>query len=323
MTRPTQPAAAPLLTLAPSPTDKEWEAMTDAQAAELVAANARLTRQNLRRLIDRGALFVVCHSGGKDSQMLNLWAEACIPAEQIVRIHATLGRFEWSVLPHIRATIASSELHIAQAIHADKTEKTFGTMVVRRGMMPSKAIRQCTSDLKRGPIEVVVRRVAKERGAKLIVVLTGVRADEGDDRARSCVRSFSVNKNLSKAGREVYDAAPLADWTTAEVFEEIARRGQSPHPNYAKGMTRISCCFCILAKRSDLRIAAELRPDLYAELVATELHIGHTMKARKPRKAERAPGLKAIPVPLEQFTGIQADPKSVRRHLNVLQSTAA
>jgi 3'-phosphoadenosine 5'-phosphosulfate sulfotransferase (PAPS reductase)/FAD synthetase len=294
-------------TLIPTPTASAWKALTlDAQLA-LVADNARRCRANLVELADAGAMFVVSHSGGKDSQMLALFIEAIVPASQIVYVHATLGRFEWQVIEHIEATIAG-ELHIAQAITRAGADKSFGDMVLARGMFPSPQQRQCTSDLKRGPIAKVVRRLSKERGELLIVECTGVRADESVARRRSCVESFSFDKANSKAGRTWYKAAPLADWTTAEVFAEIERRGQTAHPIYAAGMSRLSCCFCIMASKSDQRIAAQLNPELFAELVAIEQHIGHTMSMSQQT--------------LEQVTGLEASPVAVRRHLNVLRSAA-
>ena len=42
-------------------------------------------------------------------------------------------------------------------------------------------------------------------------------------------------------------------------------------------MSRLSCSFCILASRADLRRAADLRPDLYHTYAALERRIGHTL----------------------------------------------
>ena len=46
-------------------------------------------------LIARGALFVVNHSGGKDSQATLLAIRAQVPARQILVIHAHLPGVEW------------------------------------------------------------------------------------------------------------------------------------------------------------------------------------------------------------------------------------
>lgn len=52
---------------------------------------------------------------------------------------------------------------------------------------------------------------------------------------------------------------------------------------YAVGMSRLSCSFCILASRADLRRATELRPDLYRTYAELERRIGHTLSpTRRP-----------------------------------------
>ena len=52
----------------------------------------------------------------------------------------------------------------------------------------------------------------------------------------------------------------------------------------------MTCVFCIMASRSDLRTAAQLQPDLYRKYEALERRIGHTLSPSR--------------VPLTQLTGI-------------------
>lgn len=54
---------------------------------------------------------------------------------------------------------------------------------------PSASTRQCTSDLKRGPIQREVRRYAKANGFKTIVNCLGLRAQESPGRAKRVVFS--------------------------------------------------------------------------------------------------------------------------------------
>ena len=63
-------------------------------------------------------------------------------------------------------------------------------------------------------------------------------------------------------GREVLDWLLIFDLTTEDVFGVIRDAGQSPHWIYSHGVSRRSCSFCIFGSKSDLRRAAELRPDL-------------------------------------------------------------
>ncbi|MDW1112878.1 hypothetical protein P2N17_13320, partial [Mannheimia haemolytica] len=124
----------------------------------------------IQSLIDAGALFVSNHSGGKDSQAMLIKLLDVIPARQLVVVHASLGPVEWPgalELASAQATAAGLPFIVATA------RKTLLEMVVRRfenrpevPSWPSASTRQCTSDLKRGPIQREVRRYAKANGFK-------------------------------------------------------------------------------------------------------------------------------------------------------------
>lgn len=246
----------------------------------------------VRELADRGALFVINHSGGKDSQAMTSLLRRIIPAEQLLVIHANLGEVEWpGVIDHIKATIGGLPLIVCR-----NENKTFLEMVEHRGMFPSPQQRQCTSDLKRGPIEREIRRYLKTnpRFNGVVVNCMGMRAEESTSRAK--LRTFKLNEGNSKAGREWYDWLPIHHLVLDQVWEEIRRAGQVPHPAYALGMSRLSCIFCIMASDHDLTIAAENNPDLFARYVALERSTGRTMMM--PRRG--------VPRTLEEITGVAA-----------------
>lgn len=223
-------------------------------------------------LRDRGALFVLSHSAGKDSQAMTIAVRALVPADQILVVHATLEGVEWEgVVEHIEETTKGLPLVIA------RPASTFWDMVNRRGMFPSPKNRQCTSDLKRGPIEREVRRYLRDnpRFGGLVVMCMGMRAQESTGRAK--LETFKLNVGNSKAGREWYDWLPIHDLTERDVFAIIANAGEKPHWAYAAGMTRLSCCFCIMASDADLTTAAKLNPEMYARYVAKERELGFTL----------------------------------------------
>lgn len=255
---------------------------------QLIAEGRANMPDEIREMAELGALFVLNHSAGKDSQCMAIYLkELGISPEQMLVIHADLGEVEWAGnLDHIRQTVGNIEIITAEA------KTSFFEMVERRQMFPSPSQRQCTSDLKRGPLEREIRRYLKAhpefRG--LIVNCMGMRAQESASRAKKAEVQFS-HRN-SKARRHWYDWLPIHGMTTDEVFQMIADAGQEPHYAYQLGMTRLSCCFCIMASVNDLTIAAQANPELYARYVATERRIGHTLSmSRKP---------------LEEITGILA-----------------
>src|SRR5690606_18653521 len=99
--------------------------------------------------------------------------------------------------------------------------------------------RQCTSDLKRGPVEREVRRYAKEHGYQTIVSCLGIRGKESPGRAKRAQMTRNVRGSV--AGRDWYEWLPIHELTTDEVFRVIADAGQAPHWAYAAGNDRLSC----------------------------------------------------------------------------------
>jgi len=233
-------------------------------------------------LRNRGALFVVNHSAGKDSQAMVALLKRAVPAAQLLVIHADLGEVEWpGNIEHIVETIDDLPFLVCR-----NERKGFLDMVEARGMWPSASTRQCTSDLKRGPIEKAIRHFLRDHPefGGLVVNCMGIRAAESAKRARQI--PFRFNERNSKAGREWYDWLPIFGYSKHQVFQTIQDAGQTPHPAYALGMSRLSCVFCILASKSDLSIAAEHNRALYQRYVALEKKIGHTLSmSRRPLEA--------------------------------------
>lgn len=252
----------------------------------------------IQRLINNGAIFFVSHSGGKDSQAMYLYVNKWVPAEQIIVVHSDLSSVEWSgVQSHIRATV-EHEIHVVE-----NEQKDFVEMVRLRGMFPSPKYRQCTNDLKVGPINKFIRGVMADKGSKLGVNCTGIRAEESANRAKKLELTYNEkltiferydcpkgtldkkgrvkrieDKSSPKEGeRLVYDWLPIFDWLIGDVFQAIKASGQKPHWAYEAGMTRLSCCFCIMASKGDLKTSAKHNGELLDKIAELEQEIGHTM----------------------------------------------
>jgi 3'-phosphoadenosine 5'-phosphosulfate sulfotransferase (PAPS reductase)/FAD synthetase len=239
------------------------------------------------RLISAGALFVVNHSGGKDSQAMLIKLLEIIPPRQLVVIHASLGDVEWEGaldLARDQAVGAGLPFVVAHAV------KTFMEMVEHRFKVrpgpnspcwPSASNRQCTSDLKRGPIEREARRYARARSFSAVVSCMGIRAAESTNRAK--LQSFRVNERNTIKGRDWFEWLPIFEMSTDDVFDTIAAAGQKPHWAYTAGNERLSCVFCIMGSPRDLANGARHRPDLLARYDEIEKRTGYTMHmSRKP-----------------------------------------
>jgi 3'-phosphoadenosine 5'-phosphosulfate sulfotransferase (PAPS reductase)/FAD synthetase len=252
---------------------------------------------------------VVCnHSGGKDSQVMYKLLQQVVPARQLVVIYSDLGKVVW---PHtsefIQSKIGNTPLIITRA------NKTFLGMAETRGMFASPQFRQCTSDLKRGPIQRAVRRYAMEHEFGQVINCMGLRADESISRSKKA--TWVKNEGQTVRHRTWIDALPIHHYTIGDVWQaegeseasleyrrELWRKGDkelalSNWPFfwvYPAGMNRMSCVFCIMASELDLQIAAQLMPDLYREYVELEQRMGFTLIMPK----------KGIPRYLPEITGI-------------------
>jgi 3'-phosphoadenosine 5'-phosphosulfate sulfotransferase (PAPS reductase)/FAD synthetase len=235
-------------------------------------------------------LFVANHSGGKDSMAMLARLLQIVPREQILVVHASLGEAEWP------GALDKAEQHAdAEGLPfvVARSVKTFFEMVEHRYKVrpgpnspcwPSAANRQCTSDLKRGPIEREVRRYAKHHGFTTIVSCMGIRAQESCQRAKAV--AFRRNERGSIAGRDWYEWLPIHGLSEAEVFATIERSPLLPHYAYALGNDRLSCIFCIMGSRNDLRNGAEQHPELYARYREIEQRTGYTMHQSRKSLAE-------------------------------------
>ena len=239
-------------------------------------------------LIQAGALVAINHSGGKDSQAMTILLSRIVPRDQMVAVHAPLGEVEWpGTIEHIEATLPPGVPLIFAPVASGKT---LLERVEERGLWPSSKARWCTSDFKAGPIQRELRRHLKAHprfGGRLVNAM-GMRAEESLARAKKA--PWRRNDRMSVAGREVFDWLPIFGLSTEDVFRIIRDADQAPHWAYSAGMSRLSCSFCILASRADLRRAAELRPELYRRYAEIERRIGHTLSPSR--------------VPLPGLTGI-------------------
>lgn len=232
----------------------------------------------IQALVEAGALFVSNHSGGKDSQAMLIKLLEVVPPQQLVVVHASLGPMEWPgalELAQKQAEDAGLPFIVAKAA------KTLLEMVERRfenrpevPSWPSASTRQCTSDLKRGPIQREVRRYAKANGFKTIVNCLGLRAEESPGRAKR--KEFS-QMSISNSVNTWFEWLPVHELLTSEIFSVIREAGQEPHYAYALGNERLSCVFCIMASRNDIRNGGREHPELLSQYDAMEKRTGYTM----------------------------------------------
>lgn len=232
---------------------------------------------DIQNLITRGALFVCNDSAGKDSQAMKILLKFIIPRGQLVIVHANLPEVEWEGnLEHIEKY---SDCHPVFEVSANKT---FFQMVENRfknrpevPSWPSAATRQCTSDLKRGPIQKFINNYALKNGFKEVVNCIGLRAEESPGRAKKI--PFQFKKINSCKHRQQYEWLPIHDWLIGKVWKTIETADEKRHYAYDLGMTRLSCKYCIMSNEHDLRIAYKNDPQLGNRYMSMEEFTGYTM----------------------------------------------
>ncbi len=135
-------------------------------------------------------------------------------------------------------------------------KRTYLERVEQRGMFPSPKYRQCTSDLKRGPIEKFIRSLPQ----KVILNCMGIRAEESNPRAQLSPLTF--NQSLSTQHRTVYNWLPIIDRTLSDVLAWHWVNAIRLHPVYVPEhhddgtkdgyLRRLSCRVRIFATDADL-----------------------------------------------------------------------
>jgi 3'-phosphoadenosine 5'-phosphosulfate sulfotransferase (PAPS reductase)/FAD synthetase len=258
-------------------------------------------------------VILVNSSGGKDSQAQLDYVVELADRENVrsrmVVVHCDLGRVEW---PGTRALAQRQAEHYGLRFEVVARDRDLLHQIEHeRKKFPDAARRYCTSDQKTSQVARLVTRLVKELRAGCYVHVDGqrerewrhvmyrkvrilnclgMRAQESPARAKKdpfgpdpTHWSKPPSKRTGAAGvphglRHVDRWLPIHTWTEDQVWERISQSGVEHHPAYDLGMPRLSCSFCILASKSALIRAAQLRPGLAAEYVRIETEIGHTFK---------------------------------------------
>jgi 3'-phosphoadenosine 5'-phosphosulfate sulfotransferase (PAPS reductase)/FAD synthetase len=188
--------------------------------------------------------FVINFSGGKDSCAMLAYLCEEYPD---VKKHVVFADTGWE---HSDAEVWSQKIAAGFGLDLNtvrSSTKTFLSMSEARGKFPGMQTKQCTSDLKRGPIATWIRRNIQET---MIVNCMGMRAEESAGRAK--MKEWALNTRESNGQRTVYNWLPIHDWNEAKVIGYLAERHIPLHPVY-KYLRRFSCRVCIFMTLHDLR----------------------------------------------------------------------
>lgn len=222
------------------------------------------------KLLKPDTEMVISFSGGKDSSAMLVYLCEKYPSIKKHLVWADTG-FEHEGLFEWNKKIASK---FNLAVHrVANPNKTLLEMVERRKIFPSPKCRQCTSNLKRGPIETWVRQNVR---SKNIIMCSGLRAEESRQRAK--LEPVKIDTSMTNSKREVYDFLPIHHWQESEVKDFLKNSGVDLHPCYDY-LSRLSCRVCIFNQKRELQSIKTNDPEAFNAICELEEKIGFTFRS--------------------------------------------
>lgn len=218
---------------------------------------------------------VINFSGGKDSSAMLFYLCEKYPDIKKHVIFADTGWEHPDAEDWARkiVSMAGLELNVCR-----NPNKTFLSMSEKRGKFPGMTTRQCTSDLKRGPIATWIRRNVKD---KKIINCMGMRSSESTGRAK--MKALVRNKLETNKVRTVWNYLPIHDWSDEKVFEYLKDKGVPLHPVY-QHLRRFSCRICIYMTQHDINQVAKHDPEAINIISNIEEKIGFNFFQKGPIK---------------------------------------
>jgi len=257
--------------------------------------------RQVRELVEAGAVVAYGIGGGKDSFTLvaetDKWLDDIGHPRQLrVCVHADLGIVEWPQSMEWvekQAAFGDHDLLVVRRTKGDMVERweqRWADNIARYidlacvtviSPWSSSQWRFCTSELKVDPI---VARLKKVFVGQTILNLTGIRREESIGRAKASVCSIMPKLHVKTKGTIGYAWNPILDYTFEDVLEVHKENSFPLHPAYTEyGSERLSCNFCVLARKADhiAALSCVENEQAYNRLTALELKSTFSFKSKE------------------------------------------
>ncbi|HEU5375520.1 MAG TPA: phosphoadenosine phosphosulfate reductase family protein [Ktedonobacteraceae bacterium] len=228
-------------------------------------------------------------SGGKDSSAMSLAVTTYLDeighSGPRILIHSDLGRVEWrESLPWCQKLAEHLGLELVVVRRAagdllDRWKVRWTNNVARYANLETVCLVLpwstpgmlfCRSELKAA---IICRELIQRYPGQEILSPTGIRREESTTRAAAPISAPQPRLSSKTHQTGGQDWHPIADWTLSEVLAYHQLRQFPLHPGYQRGMTRISCAFCVMGSAGDLAVSASCpdNQEVYREQVDLEI----------------------------------------------------
>lgn len=198
---------------------------------------------------NKGRLYHVGVSGGKESTALLLWAvhESGYPLDRIQATFCNTHNENPVTYDHVR--MLSEKVHPILWL---EPERGFVELAQFKKRFPSSQARFCTEELKLKPTRLHLDKLYNEGFD--VVVLSGER--RGESLERSKLEPYDLHPFFGLPAFK-----PLLDWTITDVWAIHDKYGIPKNPLYDEGASRVGCFPCIMSRKREIRMAAEKYPE--------------------------------------------------------------
>ena len=208
--------------------------------------------ERIKEFIPKEGGYYLAFSGGKDSQVIHKLTEMSgVPFDAHYNITTVdppeLIRFIKDKYPNVAF---------------DKPEKTMWQLIPKHLMPPTRIVRYCCDEL-------------KERGGNGRSVMTGVRAEESNNRAR---RAATIRPCKRRHG---WIVNPIIDWSESDVWEFIEMQIGFWCELYDRGWKRIGCIGCPMSNEREKHFR-EYPKIRRSYILAFERMISERLRQNKP-----------------------------------------
>lgn len=197
--------------------------------------SVRFVRETVNKFRDQIAYKAISFSGGKDSALVSYLVRKALGSNGILHIFADTTLENPDTLSYIKSFEDEEKIFFLKA----EPQQGFSKLV-EKALFPSRIHRWCCTALKIAPIERLLRQILDSE--EKILMFEGARHEESLRRQK-----YEPIELGFKIASEII-VRPILEWSALEEWIYILSTNLSLNDSYRKGMRRVGCSLCPLAR---------------------------------------------------------------------------